>query len=450
MPSPAPHGKIRYDGTACLNVRSITDALDVLSAPASYGKPLPRSDLFTVLWFVDTAVMSPGMYFDGTVPRDTINKANDAVGRFQQRHELWDFSVTPIIPGAPEEILEHAGTAACQCLPLLREFELVGQADKAVQPEEAKAFLAALTDDVAESRLETRALELVADAFRGSKLIAGLLKAGPDALAAAREAFRRYPDQTEIVVGGLINRFRLNYLNQLASSVRGAYQPDLQFEPMSKQHVRLFKDYVVPMLVKRSPEFDVPNLLAENLRQDVPLPSIGLYSLMITKETGRPVAILETALNRFAKFRSLRRRLSDPTEQALNSRNRGALDESLGQIDELFKSEFRQMELEAQGIKKLSGPRKAATYIIPAVLSAVAGTVSGAVGAAAVVYKVLVSAAAGATAKSLGDRFLNLGVNSYISEYTAFKWDLQEDPELRQPLARVADQVAQVFGRPLV
>jgi hypothetical protein len=107
----------------------------------------------------------------------------------------------------------------------------------------------------------------------------------------------------------LINRFRLNYLNQLASSVRGAYQPDLQFEqPISKQHIRLFKDHVIPLLIKRSPEFDMPNPLAENLRLDVSLPSIGLYSLMITKEMGRPVAILETALNRFGELGSLRAR----------------------------------------------------------------------------------------------------------------------------------------------
>ena len=205
----------------------------------------------------------------------------------------------------------------------------------------------------------------------------------------------------------------------------------------------------MPLLIKRSPEFDIPNILAENLRQDAPLPPIGLYSLMMTKETGRPVAILETALKRFGKLDSLRRRFSEPTEKGLKLRNPAALDESLGEIDEFFKTEFRQMELEAKGIKKLSGPRKAATYVIPAILSAVAGTVTGAVGAAAVVYKVLLSAATGATAKSLGDSFLNFGVNSYISEYTAFKWDLQEDPELRQPLARVADQVARVFGRPL-
>src|SRR5262249_34496037 len=129
-----------------------------------------------------------------------------------------------------------------------------------------------------------------------------------------------------------------------------------------------------------------------------------------TKETGRPVAILETALERFGKLDSLKRRLWDPTERGLGLRDPEALDESLGQIDELFKTEFRQMELEAKGIKKLSAPRKAATYIIPAILSAVASTFTGAVGAAAVVYKVLVSAAAGATAKSLGDNLLNLGV----------------------------------------
>ena len=100
--------------------------------------------------------------------------------------------------------------------------------------------------------------------------------------------------------------------------------------------------------------------------------------------------------------------------------------------------------------KKVSTSRKAATYVVPAILTAVAGAVTGAVGAAAVVLKVLVGAAGGATAKKLGDSILHFGVNSYISEYTAFKWNLQEDPELRQPLARVADQVAKVFGRPLV
>jgi hypothetical protein len=448
MASSAPDRKVRYEGAACLNVRSITDTIHIFSTPASAAKSLTRAELATVLWFVETAVMSSGIYFDGTVPRSTLDEAVSAVQRFQHEYQMWDhFSAAPIIPGSEHETLRHSTKAARESLLLLKDFELFPEADKAVPSGNVQTFVKVLADEHSEVGLEARALELVTDAFQGSKLLAGVLNAGPEALAAVRQAFARYPDRAEVVMGGLINRFRLNYLNELASSVKGAYLPNLQFEPISLQHVRLFKDYLLRAVVEQVGAGDVSNILVENFRQDEPLAPIGLYALMLTKTAGRPAAILETAYERFGDLYGLQKRLAKATKEGLGLRDPAALRESLERIDERFKEHFREIELEVEGIKKISGPRKAAVYVIPAILSAAAGAALGDV--TGVVYKVLLSAGSSIAIKHLGELLLTVGVNSYISEYKTLKWDIRNEPELKKPLSRLADQVQHVFGRPL-
>src|SRR5215467_10610699 len=83
----------RYDGSVCLNLRSVTSVCNLLESEPANGATLTRSDLASVLWFVETCVTSNGIFFDGTVPGKIADEANDAVFRLKAKYDLRRFKV---------------------------------------------------------------------------------------------------------------------------------------------------------------------------------------------------------------------------------------------------------------------------------------------------------------------------------------------------------------------
>ncbi len=449
--------KVRYDGSACLNVRSVTAACKLLSNADSSTEPLRWSDLMSVLWFVETCVTSRKLFFDGTVPRSTIEQALEDVGAFKQRHDLKLFEVAAISFDDPYDILEAARDALAESRLLYENFDLAPEVDKPLDQKEHERFLQEFerVRSMPEGQRHDVALSWVADAFRGSKCLAGIVENGPAALHIARRLYELHgSDQGPVVTSALINRFRLNYVNHLASQKLSAYIPDPGFEDVTKQHVRLFKDYLLEQIVEMlATDPDASSVLIENMRAETPLPPIGLYALMATKVRKRPGALLEVAYNQFRQDDSLMRVIWRNTRGGIAVTKKDGVVDAASEIEQYFYDHFKVLEKEAKDIKPLaSSGRTARTYLVPAVLKGLVKAIPEVLGVGKI-WDVLYSVLRETGVESLpflSDRLLGEGCDSYISQYKSLKWNLGDDPAIKTSLARLSDQVRNVFGRELV
>lgn len=443
---------VRYDGSACLNLRSINQAIETLSGKRR-GEPMPREELASLLWFVEICVNSKDLYFDGTLPTDEVTAAQETIGEFLRQHAIPDVRIDPIAFSHSTDILGHAATAIVESSLIINELTLTKELDSAVKPKEHETFFQLVLAEAnwSDQDRQARALEMVEQRFRGSKCLAGLVSAGRATMADVRRLYEKHADQGSLVTAALINRFRLNYLNELASFKRGAYVPDPNFETITDQHVRLFGQYLAQALARQARPRD-DEVLAESLSETTPLPPIGLYALMLTRDRGAPVAVLLTAMDQFRSLNALRDLVAAHTRAGMNIQQRKqAVEESRRQIDNHFLDAYRALET-GKGIERIGGVgEKLKKYIVPALLSTVAGLVAGpvGVGAVALVSNVLIETATSASASAIGDALLGEGVNSYIAQYRTLRFALLEDPALAQPAGRIADQVQAVFGRTL-
>jgi hypothetical protein len=445
--------EIRYDGSACVNLRSVTSACDLL-VPASANKPLSWSELSAFLWFVETCVTSRRLFFDGTVPREVTERALNQLEDAKAKHDLAVFEVSPITFKAPRDVLNAARDALAESTLLLDNFQFDAAADAPVPQEQFEKFSDQLRLVTAISIADREALALSwvseSESFLGSKCLAALVANGDGALKAASMLYEKHASQGALVTGALINRFRLNYVNQLASRHRSAYIPNPSFENLTKDHVRLFKDYLLQRLVKKlkvSP--GESNVLVENMRAETPLPPIGLYALMATRAKGRPGAVLETAYNEFRQDDALMKVIWQNTKGGI-AKSKGSAAEVRSNIEGYFYDRYKTLEKEADGIKTLtSRARSVRTYLIPAILKGAAKAIPGAWELGGVVYEVLRETALEASIPLLGDLLLQKGCDSYISQYKSLKWDLENDDAVKMPLARLSEQVEYVFARPL-
>lgn len=447
------NGKVRYNGSACLNVRSVDRACHLLAGEGAAREPLKWSDLATVLWFVETCVTSKGLFFDGTVPRTTAQAALDGVEQLKLRHELKQFEVSSIAFNDPRDVLAAARDAFAESRLLVENFTLDPAVDRPLDQAEHENFVRQLAVARAASQADrdALALEWVSEAFRGSKCLAAMIANGDDQLKGAQWLYEDHPDKGPLITAALINRFRLNYVNQLASQKKSAYVPDPTFESLTREHIRLFKDYLIGRVVKELQVLpDDHNILIENMKAETPLPPIGLYALMATKAHNRPGAILETAYNEFRQDDALMKVIWQNTKGGI-ALKKDRSDDDLSEIESYFYDHYKELEKRAEGIKVLtSKTRSARTYLIPALLKGLAKAIPEnlpfGIGK---VYTVLRETASEASIPFISDYLLGEGCDTYISQYQSLKWDFQKDDAVKAPLATLADHVEKVFGRQL-
>ena len=414
---------VRYDGSTCVNVRSVTSACRTLAAEKPGSESIGFNELSTILWFVEIAVTSRGLFFDGTVPRETTDRALGDIERLRRRYDLRLFEVMPIEFYDPRDILAAARDAFAESRLLIEHFTIDPNVDTPLEQSEHGNFVKhlALARAALSSARDDLALEWVSDAFRGSKCLAALIANGEAALESAARLYDRYDGEKSVVTSALINRFRLNYINQLASQKQSAYVPDPAFENVTRQHVVLFKDYLVDQVVKRlKVDPGDSNILLENMRAETPLPPIGLYALMATRAQNRPGAILETAFNEFRQDDQLMKVIWKNTKGGIALlRDGGAHPEYVSEIEAYFYDHYKTLEKEAEGIKVLTKKGRTSTYLIPAVLKGIAKAVPEAAGntwIGKVLFSVLRETGAEASIPFLSDRLLGEGCDSYISQ----------------------------------
>src|SRR6185437_9450906 len=131
---------VRYDGSACLNVRSVTSVCKLLSSEPKEGETISMPELASILWFVETCVTSKNVYLDGTVPAKISERAQDEIFRLKTRYELKSFDVSAIA-FSPDKILRTAGQALAESRLLIDHFSIIPGADVPLDQAAHQAFL---------------------------------------------------------------------------------------------------------------------------------------------------------------------------------------------------------------------------------------------------------------------------------------------------------------------
>lgn len=249
-----------FRGALAFNQRTVAGAVATVlgESPAGQsvkGTPMRLSELTNVLLVLESIAMSNGMYLDGTLPPNDIDRlrnelwrvkaqsgvdldvdfvratATSLVSMFQKAAEAAALIIDDSLARLDEQTDEPMGGDISQFLSSIRT----------AKDDRAGRDAAELARGIAEAAAEGR------ETFRGSKCVAGIVLANRDPvplvdraalLLDANEAAQRK------AVAVLVNRFRINYVNSLASLRKAAYLADVAIEDLKSAQVVLFCRYL--------------------------------------------------------------------------------------------------------------------------------------------------------------------------------------------------------------
>ena len=313
-----PASSHRYNGSSLLNLRSLQRGARVLLGQTTQPDRITFEELTSALWFIETAVLSRQLFFDGSVPGQDVDHMEAMAGQLGVIVDDQRFQIQPIRTTQPDQLAPLIFEALQQAQPLITHFQFDAAIDHPLTPQEHNAFFGVLQTAHGQTEAERarRAPELLTSSIRGSKFLAGVLAGPPIWFDQVYGLFQAHPADGPRIAGSLINRFRLMLLNLMAEGVAGAYIPDPNFESITIYHARLFKDYLLERLLDQLPgSANAPHLLSENLRSETPLPPIGLYVLMSSHKHKHPVDLLNRAFTTFADADALRAYLWDHSQK---------------------------------------------------------------------------------------------------------------------------------------
>ncbi|MEM7049403.1 MAG: hypothetical protein AAF604_07075 [Acidobacteriota bacterium] len=430
----------RYDGTALINVRLLEKSGELLLAEKP-GQPMGLDDLARVLRLVELHALSNQVLFDRTAKNSTVEHAQEIRGRMADHLGKGVLRIHRSSEKDAVEILDRGIEAMRSSRLLIQEFSFDRDIDRQVSEEAATVFRRWLERACKEpeERLAEVAQEAVEVNFRGGKCFAAIAASGPTLVGQAMELFRRPDHDDRLLVSALINRFRLNYLNQLAIDDCAAYCPDLPFENLTREHMKLFVDYLVREMVGdlEQPQPD-RHLLVRNLAEDLRLPPVGLLLLMSCREKGEPLELFRRGEQKLGATQELKKHLWGVSAKSLTH---GEVDE---EVQDIFAREYEKLEYESVPSEP---PGLVRRYLLPTLSSAIGG--AGTSLGDDLVGLVTALFASGSTAL-VSNLLQRKGTPSYLTQYNRLKHEIAKGRHLRKRgVTALSDQVERVFNRPL-
>lgn len=224
---------IKYTGPTALNARSISDSVSTILGRDESGKSLTTntlefSELVNLLNFLEVAVMSNQIYYDGTLPVHEISKVQESVGLIS---ELPIGEIQPIQVKNIEHLASLCKGAAEQSSELIKAIQvdalISNSTDRPVK--NYTDFKTAILESYKSKRNQKETAQLILNdileskkSFTGSKCVAGICLAELEDVELIQVVAEKFlvcknEDEEMHLVGALINRFRTNYINKLAS-----------------------------------------------------------------------------------------------------------------------------------------------------------------------------------------------------------------------------------------
>ena len=244
-------------GGACLSQRAILLACDLFHPAAkATGKPLHLGDLLEALWFLDLAIVSKRISFDGTLPQDDIKHLTNRLEPFYQNSGFSERHFVKIEPETCRDQLDFMCSAGAKALDDVGDgqtspFGPQPGLDRPFDNGSAKAFFGKLDVLLKEASGSPdgfihvdRLKKLAKSGLRGGKCIAGIAASGPEALEQALSIPRTPKITSGLAMATLVNRFRFSYVRQLAFAARDVYVPPTRWRPLRKVHAETFAEVV--------------------------------------------------------------------------------------------------------------------------------------------------------------------------------------------------------------
>ena len=465
-----------FRGALAFNQRTVGNALATLQGVREDGSflagvPVTLAEIANVLLVLESVAMSNGLCLDGTLPPADVNRLRDNLWRVSTQSQV-DLGVEFVRP-KPEALAwlfkEAAEVAALLIDDSLANLEL--QRDRPMDGE-ITLFVAKLqaATEVSSGRVrEQIAHEIVDDTgkgregFRGSKCLAGLLLASPDPVPLVERAAARLLGTPEAVqrkvIAILVNRFRINYVNSLASLRDAAYLADTTIEDLKAQQVVLFSQY----LAQRISAAHMKELSEETRGLfDHTLKAVPLgFAILMNTEGASPMALLEEAMK--VRDRAFARAAARATPQKRYLHQLS--DDEFGSFREyLFQRTWLRLRKEVElGVDSACVWR---SICLPATIAGalgalVGGVVGGPPGAAAgaSVMGILSTAGAGALESSTAAMVQHLGAGLasgrfaqravHADQYRKLDRYLKLAAENDATLQAFAKKVESLFQRPL-
>jgi hypothetical protein len=222
-------------------------------------------ELFQLLNYIEVCVMAEKLYFDGTLPSHELEHIH------HKSKWLQEFSKNKILPITAENagiLIGYCKSAAEQSSELIQAINikdiLTNGMDRPVKQFQGfrDAILKAYPSEKAKQETSVQiADDILAgkETFNGGKCLIGILTAElPDAnlLEIVVEKFDSCTSEEEqaFLVGALINRFRINYVNKISSQdeYEAAYLIDPAIEAIQSQQITLLWRYILKKMERKN------------------------------------------------------------------------------------------------------------------------------------------------------------------------------------------------------
>ncbi|MFP4463384.1 MAG: hypothetical protein ACLFO0_05970 [Guyparkeria sp.] len=455
--------KIRYDGTSCLNLRTIEHAYRFFSPDRrSPGEPIALSELLQALSFLETFITSRRLTFDGTVPAEQRERAEEIIEGFVSEVDLDKFRPVAVKPETDHAFVEDLKTAGAALEIHLGNLTPISGSDRPLQPEAARRIRGRLSQlGNEEPGLADLAVEEARSDYQGAKLVAALYLNG--AASRVLEQLRPLEDEElSLHAAALINRFRLAYVNHLAAREKGVFVPNGSLEPVSHQGVELFQQHLVESCVRHNRDWEsLRGVLHRRLREEaghdstseslepsLELPPLGLYALMRVRSPD-PVQWLQDTHEHFRDYNKLFRTMWKTSQEGMRRGGRmttGArdIDDYHAEITDFFEDQQGRLADGRSVAWRKTGFRRYLGFVSSIAMKGV--------GAGFVDMEGIIGAVLEEGVGELGDQFrdwIEAPSETHVTQYNRLGTHLggRLPVDIQSQLAR---RVEKVFGGPLV
>lgn len=289
-----------YTGGSLLNARQLNLSMSLMLGADSRPKQLNRQQVMQLLNVIESLAMSSEVWFDGS-----IQDEDKAI--LKNHNNLYHSLLRETSLVVTDQWLNCCQEAVAQSSLLIKEWlespsKWVQQ--KAVDKNDAELFKQCLLEGLALNFTERKRLAketLERNAFRGSKCVAGLLVSIADVAAIDQpsvddfnKAFSQAASQVEgegKLVSGLIDRFRVNFVNELAAQHRAVYVAAPAIEDLKSQQSALLWRYLGRQLQQNS---TINQLQTISQTESEALQSFPYaYALLMQKKVTTPTQLLD-------------------------------------------------------------------------------------------------------------------------------------------------------------
>ena len=452
--------KAHFKGALTLNTRSIIDSLSLIHKyenryQKDYKELISLEELSNLLHFLEAIIMGNKIYYDGTVPKKITDQIIDLIEYTDTElriNHTKPNTISPININSSKLLIKRCKEAMEQSSEMILNTNFKKVVDQKLENPIKK------TDDVEnffhyidknyQNKKERKdfALEIACSKnFQGSKCILGLLtseKTSKDVLTSVQTWANKLTNSIsrKYFMAALINRFRVNYINALSSTVKSSYLADTRIESIQNYQVLLLWKYICKRIAYKKNHNKIPKELKSQIHK---LP-IG-YAFILNSKSSNPIDLLSEAIE---KRDSLS--IKYDSKQASNRYIHELSEDELWALQEnLFKEHYNKLVIKKSPFK--SRFNDALQFTLPVILGEAS---KFAVNLVAAYLKIetseFMTGIIGGTTQSVSQKFdIKKGAKAYVTNIHNWKNEYIDAIDSNDLTTDLINRIENIFNKKL-